>query len=283
MLFSFIKNGKDLVTKKQETIVSAAVIIMITTLIIKFLGVFKMTLLAHTFGASRELDIFFAANTIPNVLFNICVLGSLNTALIPILSEVLEKNGAEKLWEVFNSFLNIFAIVLIVTGIIGIVEARYITQFAVSFNISGSQAAFTLADRDLMSEMMRVMFLSTLILGVSFLMSGALQVYKRFLVTQLASILYTFGFLAGIIVFVPIMGVIGLAWGVVFGALMHLIIQYPVLKHLGLKFNFKIDLKSVYVRRIGKLMLPRIIGVAGEQIAIVVDTVLALALQPGAL
>lgn len=283
VLSSFLKNGKDLVTKKQDTILSAALVIMIATIATKILGVIKLVLLAHNYGTSRTLDIFYAANTLPEIIFNIFVIGSLNTALIPVLSECLGSKNSKKIWKIFNSILGIACIFLFILGLIGIIFAPQIVNILINLNVTHTDQPFTPSDLILMTYMIRILFISPVILGISFLISGILLVHKRFLITQVASILYTVGFIISIFIFVPIMGPIGLCWGVVLGSVLHLIVQLPVLKFLGMKFSWSIDWKENRLKKIGFLMAPRVLGLAGEQIGVFVDTVLSLGLLTGSL
>lgn len=283
MVFSIFKNGKDFVTKRQDSILSAAVVMMVATVATKVLGLVKLLLLANLFGTSRQLDIFYAANTIPSIVFNLLVIGSLNTALIPILSEVISKHEKGKMVEVFNTVLSVACLILIIIGLIGIIFAGNVTYLMVHLNLSPQQHPFSLLELDQMTLMIRILFISPVILGVSFLVSGILIVYKRFIITQLASVLYTLGFIISIFVFTPIMGIQGLCWGVVLGSVLHLLVQLPVLNFLGIKIKINFNIKDIFVQRIGKLMLPRLLGLAGEQLGDFVDTVLALGLIPGSL
>ena len=283
MVFSIFKHSRDFVTKRQETILSAALVMMIATFATKLLGVVKIVLLANMFGATRALDIFYAANTIPEIVFNLLVLGSLNTALIPVLSECLSKKDSKKMLYVFNSVLSIACVILVILGLFGIIFAGGITYLLVHLHVTTPNPPFTTDELSTMTYMTRVLFISPIILGVSFLISGMLIVQKRFLITQVASVLYTLGFIISIFAFVPFMGPIGLCWGVVLGSVLHLAVQLPVMKFLGLHIEFVIDLKETFMHKIGKLMLPRVLGLAGEQLGNLVDTVLALGLNSGSL
>ncbi len=283
MVFSIFKNSRDFVGRKQETILSAALVMMIAAIATKILGIVRIILLANIYGTSRQLDIFYAANTIPEILFNILVIGSLNTALIPILSECLSKRNKEKMIDVFNTVLSSSAIVLFIIGLIGIIFADQVTYLLIHLNVSTPNPPFSPAELSNMSLMIRILFISPVILGVSFMISGILIVHKRFIITQLASVFYTVGSIISIFVFVPFMGIVGLCWGVVLGSLLHLFVQLPVLKYIGVSYKFTLDLKDEFVRRIGRLMLPRFLGLAGEQLGNFVDTVLALGLLPGSL
>ena len=285
-LFNFGKNGSAFLAGRQKTIISAAIVLMIATVFAKLLGLFKLTLLANIFGLSREIDIFYAADSIPQIFFNILIIGSFNTALIPIITGLITKNNTDRAWKVFNSFLNISSLVFFIVGILGIIFSYDIAKIFVhlSFLYSSSIKTFSSSEILLMSFMVKILFLSIFILGVSFVISALLQVYKRFLVTQIANVVFNLGFIIGILLFVPLFGVLGLCWGVVLGSLFHLLVQFPVAKYLG--FNFRkaaIDFHDKYVKEIYTLSIPRFLGVALSQLAYFVESFIAFALVPGSL
>jgi len=99
----------------------------------------------------------------------------------------------------------------------------------------------------------------------------------------LAAVMYNLGIIFGIICLVKILGPLGLAWGVVIGASLHLLIQLPAVLRAGFKWQPLLGLKNKAVRRIGKLMLPRTLGLAGGQINQLVITVIASTLMAGSL
>ena len=68
---------------------NSVIIIMIMLLITKILGFWKLRVFAQLFGASHELDIFWASFTIPDMIFMVLVAGSVNAAIIPILTDQL--------------------------------------------------------------------------------------------------------------------------------------------------------------------------------------------------
>ena len=92
------------------------------------------------------------------------------------------------------------------------------------------------------------------------MISGILQVFNRFLVTALAPLLYNCGIIIGIIFFVPLFGLQGLAWGVVFGGIMHLLIQLPSFIHSGFKWRPNFNFMDPGVLKTIKLMVPRSLG-----------------------
>ena len=84
-------------------------------------------------------------------------------------------------------------------------------------------------------EMTRIMLVSILFFGISNVLAGILQSMRRFVMFGLAPVMYNLGIIFGILVLVPLMGPVGLAWGVVLGTGLHLLIQFVF---LALAFYF---------------------------------------------
>ena len=91
-MFSFIFSRLN---HQAKTITSAAVIIGATTFISKILGVMRDRVLAGEFGAGRTLDIYYASFRIPDLVFNLLVLGTLSAGFIPVFSDYLKENAKE--------------------------------------------------------------------------------------------------------------------------------------------------------------------------------------------
>src|SRR3989344_1339810 len=94
------------------------------------------------------------------------------------------------------------------------------------------------------ARLSRIMFLSPLLLGMSAVVGGVLQSYRNFFVFSLAPIFYNVGIILGAIILVPLIGLNGLAWGVVMGAALHLAVQVPTVTRLGWSINWVWDLRN---------------------------------------
>ena len=119
------------------------------------------------------------------------------------------------------------------------------------------------------------MFLSPLFLGISGVLGGMLQSFRRFFIYSLAPIFYNLGIIAGALWFSNWWGLPGLAWGVVFGAALHMLIQIPAVYALGFRHRFKINIRDKATQRIGRLMVPRTLSLAITQIDLLVTTIIA--------
>ncbi len=269
-----------------NNITAAAGLIGVSSLISRFFGVFRDRILAGEFGAGDTLDVYYAAFRIPDLIFNLLVLGALSAGFIPIFVGLLKNPlgkitgfifGGEnkKAWELASNVLNILILGLLVLCGLGIIFAPGLTKL-ITPGFSSEKQALTVG-------LTQIMFLSPLFLGISAVLGGVLQSFKRFFVYSLAPIMYNIGIIIGVLYFVPLWGIYGLAWGVVLGALLHMLIQLPTTVVLGFRHRLKIDFKNPDLRKIGAMMVPRTMSLAISQINLVVITIVASTLAVGSL
>ena len=239
-----------------------------------FLGLFRDRLLAGTFGAGSELDVYYAAFTVPDFIALILIFGAISAAVIPIFSSYLMKSK-EEAWKYASIFLNIFlGFLILVCGILIIFTPSFISLVAPGF--SGEK-------KELAVQLMRIMFLSPIILGASNIISGILQVFHRFLVTAMAPLMYNLGIIIGILVFYPYMGLQGLAWGVVLGGVFHLLIQLPAFFFSGFRCKANFDYRHEGVSKTLQLMVPRSLGLGAGQLNTIAITAIASTLVSGSI
>ncbi|MCX6721262.1 MAG: hypothetical protein NT026_01520, partial [Candidatus Staskawiczbacteria bacterium] len=193
---------------QTKSISSASLILAGSYFLSALLGLIRDRLLAGTFGAGNELDVYYTAFTVPDFIALILIFGAIAAAVIPIFSSYFIKDEKEA-WKYVSTLLNVFLSFLILICVILII----FTPFLISVIAPG----FSGAKKETAVLLMRIMFLSPIILGASNLISGILQVFHRFLVTALAPLLYNIGIIIGIFFFLPRFGLPGLAWGVVLG------------------------------------------------------------------
>lgn len=273
---NFLKNSTSILTDKQSGILSAAFIIMVAVLASGLLGIVKNRLLVGAFfgGNEWQLDVYFAAFRLPDMIFQLLVTGSLSAAFIPVFSELLEEKE-KKAYEVASSVINIgFLIFIVFSGIIFI--------FAKPFSQLIAQG-FSPEKIILMVKLTRIMLIAQLFFIVSNFLTGIVQSHQRFLIPAFAPVAYNLGIIFGVVVLSPMLGIYGPTVGVVIGAFLHFIIQLPLAFNLGFKYSFLFDIKDKFVREIGRLMLPRTIALAVSQIDLTNDVFLASTMAVGSL
>jgi putative peptidoglycan lipid II flippase len=269
--------------------------VMLLLLITKILGFLKLRTIAQLFGVSHELDIFWAAFTIPDMLFMLLVAGSINAAVIPTFSEIFRKEGKDSLNQFFNHLMVIVSSLFILIAIILFIFTPQLTTLLIESDVLQDFLKFGERigpeDFDLFVSLTRIMMLSPIFLGISSLVTGYLQVRKQFFVTSLAPLFYNLAMMIGSVVLVVgfDMGVEGIAISAVLGSLMHLIVQIPRFKnyydgHLRFGIAPLIEgLRHSKTRQAVRLALPRTIAVLGEEVNTVVNTLISFSLAAGAL
>ncbi|MDD4902225.1 MAG: murein biosynthesis integral membrane protein MurJ [Patescibacteria group bacterium] len=277
---------KRLFNKEINSITVAAILVALSSLVSRLLGVYRDRILAGQFGAGATLDAYYAAFRVPDLMFNLLVLGALSAGLIPVFTSlikdfkgtVLNLFGLEnsEAWRLINNVLNLMLISLALLSVLGIIFAGPLIRTIVAPGFSPELQDKTIA-------LSRIMFLSPILLAISSIFSGVLQSFKRFFVYSLAPIMYNIGIIIGALFFVPLWGIYGLAWGVVAGALLHMLIQMPTVFALGYKYVPFLDLRDGNLRKILTMMVPRTLSLAVSQLNLVVITAIASTLAIGSL
>lgn len=267
MVKLFAKRAVILFQKKQTSIFSAAVVIMATVAASRLLGLIRDRMLAGRFTAD-ELGIYFAAFRLPNLIFELLVMGALSTAFIPVISGLIAKNKEQEAFHVASSVINIGILAFLIVATILFIFSRTVAKIiAPGFN-----------DEELSRLVIftRIMlFGQVLPLLIGNFLTGILQSYKLFIVPALAPVIYNIGIIGAIIFLTPTLGLYAPVWGVVIGAILFLIIQTPLVYSVGYRYQVTADYKNKDVRTVGKLMLPRTFGMAVSQIDTTVDLILA--------
>ena len=268
---------KKLLNGESKSITSAAIIIGAATLASSLIGMFRDRTLAGVFGAGDVLDAYYAAFRIPDLIYNLLVLGALSAGFIPLFTKYLHENETqhEKAWHFTNEILNVLLAGLIIICALFFIFAPYLIPL-ITPGFDQNKLSLTV-------NLTRIMFLSPLLLGISSIFSAILKSFKRFLVYSLAPIFYNLGIVFGALVLVRWFGVYGLAIGVVLGALLHLLIQIPTSVNLGYHYKFILKLKDEGLKKISGFMAPRTLTLAISQLNLLVITIIASTLLSGSL
>lgn len=269
---------KKIYHSRTNTITFGAALIALSGIISRLLGLLRDRLLAGNFGAGEELDIYFAAFRLPDLIYGILIAGGVGAAFLPVFSEYFkEEDGtwSKDSLNLVNNVLNCFFLILFLVCII----IAIFTPFIISFIIPG----FDDESKKITIDLTRIMLLSPVLFGLSGIFSGVLHYFRRFLAYSLAPILYNFGIILGILFFVPYFGVYGLGYGVILGAFLHFIIQIPATKNTGYKYSFTFNFNFPGIKKIFKLMIPRMVGIAVSHINLIIITAIASMLLAGSI
>lgn len=259
---------------ESKTIVGAAAIVGALSFASRIVGLVRDRILLGEFGAGDVLDVYYAAFKVPDFLFSLLVIGSLSACFIPIFSAYY--NGSRdhgRAWAFTNNTLNLLAVAMAVFSLLLFIFVAPLSALIAP--------GFDSVKQGMVADMTRVMLLAQFLLAISVVFGSVLQGTRRFLLFSLAPILYNVGIIVGALAFVPRLGPIGLAWGVVFGAFLHMLSQLYGTLHAGYRWRPTFDVRDADTREMVRLTGPRMIGMAVSQVNFVILTVIATTLAVG--
>ncbi|HCK66656.1 MAG TPA: hypothetical protein DHW49_10370 [Anaerolineae bacterium] len=228
----------------------------------KVLALVETMIVSRIYSDQVELlDIFNAANNLPDLLFALISGGALAMAFIPLLTEYLTTKSREAAWDLFSRVANFG---FIVTGVFALLIAIFAQQIVDSE--IGIAPGFGEEQRILLAQLMRMNLIATMIFSISGLVMASLQANQHFVMPAIAPIMYNVGHIFGAIFLVPRYGIYGLVYGVIIGAALHLLVQFPMLFKFGFRWTPALDIRHTGLIEALKLMAPRLFTMAGIQL-----------------
>lgn len=276
--------------KKLSTISKITLLLVFFFGLDKVVAFFRQVIIARQFGLSAELDVFNVANNVPDMLFALISGGALAMAFIPVLTEVLTKEGQRSAWTLFSRIANL---AFVLTSVLAVVVAIFAHQL-VRTNI-GIAPGFTDDQQTLVANLMRLNLIATVIFSISGLVMAGLQSNNHFLLPAMAPLFYNIGQIFGALVLAPTqgyqigpitlpamgLGVYGLVYGVLIGAALHLLVQLPGLIKYHYKWTPGFALGDPQVQKVLRLMGPRLLTMICIQLIFIVRDNLASRLEAG--
>jgi putative peptidoglycan lipid II flippase len=256
-----------------RVLANVSLILTVAALASRLLGWIRLLVIGSQFGATSELDAYFAAFRIPDAIFQLVVAGALSAALIPVFSGYRARGEDDEAWRLASSVINLVLIALATFS----AAMAILAPWVVPIIAPGFDAETT----ELTVRMTRLMLLSPVFVGMGAVVSGLLNSHERFAVPAVAPLVYNLAIIAAAVVLAPLIGVEGLAVGVVIGSFLHLAIQLPALRRVGQRYDLTLGLSHPGVRQVVRLMGPRMLGLAAGQLNFIVSTVLASGLVVG--
>lgn len=241
----------------------------------KVLAFARSIIIARQFRLSPELDAFNVANNLPDLLFALISGGALAMALIPLLSEYLTTKGRAAAWDLFSRVANVaFGTTAILAALIAAFAGQIVKAQV------GIAPGFGPDQQTLVADLMRLNLIGTVIFSISGLVMAGLQANQHFLFPAMAPTLYNIGMIIGALVFSPTqpyrvgplslpalgLGVHGLVYGVILGAVMHLAIQIPGLVLYKFHWTSSLDIRDSGLIQALKLIAPRLVTMFGIQV-----------------
>ena len=270
------------------SIKSAAILLASSTLVSALLGIFRDRLLNSYYLKTYPtgIDAYTAAFIIPDFMFFILTSGALAVSFIPVFNERLMKGNKKSAWELSSAILNFLAVITLIASVLIMIFAEPLVRYVVG---PGLDEAGTI----LAINMMRVIAINPFLFSISRVVSSIQQALGRFVFYALAPAMYNIGILIGITVFtngINIFGVqlfeggiMGVAIGVAFGAVLQLLTSLIGLFGLDFDYDFKIRWKNQGFRSVLKLLPARSLDQGIDYVNTIVSTNLSSRMGAGAL
>lgn len=257
----------------------AAAMLAGATLLSSLLGLYRERLLNRAYFDSFKvgLDAYTVAFTVPDFMYVILVSGALSVTFIPVFNQRLSTGNKKSAWQLSTSLINFMALITFIASILIIIFAEPLVRLiAPGFDESG---------RSLATSMMRVLAVNPLLFAVSTVIASIQQAIGRFTFYALAPVIYNIGIIIGILFFTDGItifgwrifdgGIMGVALGVVLGAIMQLVVSSIGLIGLGFDYRFKIFRRNKGFRQVLSLLPARALDQGADYITMLAEINLA--------
>lgn len=274
------KANKRLPLKLAATLLAGA------SLIASVLGLFRDRLLNGMYYDTYKmgLDAYTVAFTIPDFMFFILVSGALSVTFIPVFNQRLVSGNKKSAWELSTSLLNLLAIVTLMTSVLIIIFADPLVRFVVGPGLPESGQALAVS-------MMRVIAINPFLFAIATVFASMQQAVGRFAFFALAPVLYNLGIIIGALFFTNGInlfgwevfegGIMGVAFGVVLGSILQLLVSSLGLYGMGFDYRFKIYWKNKGLHQVLRLLPPRSLDQGIDYVNGLVETNLASRMGAG--
>jgi putative peptidoglycan lipid II flippase len=237
-------------------------------------GLLRDVIASYFFGTSAAAAAYNYAFTIVDLLYLVIIGGALGSSFIPVFIEVWERDGQPRAWRLASAVVTWSLLVLAAAS--GVIFAAAPWLVRALYGGEGFDEP-TLA---LTTQLTRLFLLSPLLLGLGGLAMAALNARDHFTLPALAPSIYNLGIIGGAML-APWLGIWGMAWGVVVGALLYLLVQLPGLLGIGMRLRLQFGRGMEEVGRVARQMGPRVLGQTAAHASFVVTFALVARLEDG--
>jgi len=266
----------SLLRRARSGALASSLIVMAGFVLSRATGVLRDVIATALFGTSAEYTAYVAAFRITDLLYLVFIGGALGSSFIPVFIQAWEREGEGRAWELASGVVTWALMLLAAASAALFVAAPWLTAAL----YGGPEV--TAATLDLITGLSRLFLLSPLLLGLGGLAMAALNARDRFTLPALAPSVYNLGIIGGALC-APLLGVgiWGMAWGVVAGALLYLLVQLPGLRALGMRIRPTLGRGVAELGQVARQMGPRVLGQAASHVSAAATLVLAARLPDG--
>jgi putative peptidoglycan lipid II flippase len=255
----------------NKRLIKSTGIISLSTLTSRVLGFTRDILIANFFGTTIFAEAFVVSFKIPNLLRDLVGEGAANAAFVPILTEYQTTRSRLEFWDVSRNLMKVMVAVLALISLLGVAFAPVLVRIiAPGFIEDPVKLNITI-------NLTRTMFPFIFLIGLVAYGMGVLNSLNHFTAPALGPVLLNISLILFIVFLCPKIGVKGLAYGVLVGGLLQVLLMAWILRIKGFHFAKKrtrgIFFVAPAVKRIWKLLIPRLFGSAVYQLSVIVDNI----------
>jgi putative peptidoglycan lipid II flippase len=249
----------DAAKSERQAIATRASIVGLGTLVSRLLGLVREQVLAAVF-ARAATDVFFVAFLIPNVLRQVLAEGAVQNGVLPVLTEVKEKQGIAAAHRAFRAQRGLSFLLLSLVSVLGVLAAPWLVDlFAGGFKEFPGKFERTVT-------LTRWVFPYIFFMGTAAMGVAALNTERRFVVTSFAPGLLNVAFIAAALALPTLFAsrgwdpLLALACGVLLGGVLQVVAQWPSLEKVGYLGLPSFELSHPAVREVLRRMAPVLFG-----------------------
>jgi len=255
------------VERAAPALALSAVIVALSFVLSRILGLAREVILAREFGTGPEMEAYVSAFRIPDLLFLVVMSGAFGAAFIPVFAEYVTKGDQTRAWNLASAVITWSGLAVLILSGLAFVLARPLMHVVAP--------GFDSETEDMAVRLMRILLLSPVFLGFGIAAKGILEAHNQFTLPALAPLVYNLAIIIGALWFVDDYGIYAIGWAVIIGALGHFLIQVPGLVRAGMRFRPTLDRQVDGLREVARLFGPRVIGMAVFQINFIAVTAFA--------
>ncbi len=269
----------------NRQIIEKALIVLVGFLASGLLGLVRIAVVGAQFGTGAANDTFAAAQQLPETVFVLVAGGALGSSFIPVFARIRERD-LDQAWRLASAVMTLSAATAALFGLLAAGLAPLLVSHLLYVDRPPEQ-------QQLMVEMVRLMMITPIIFSVSGLIMGILQSYAAFWLPAIAISMNNIGIIIGALLIAPALpahpsvgqvgdlNVMGLAYGAVLSAVLHLLVQLPGLYKIRARLRILLSLRIPGVLDVIRLMGPRVFGLAVVQLNFYVNIRFASAMVDG--
>ncbi len=271
----------SIIEREIDGVHNAAYLLASFAFLSQLLALIRDRLLAHMFGASSMLDIYYSSFRVPDFIFSsVASLVSISV-LIPFLAEKMRKGTeqdkeGEESKQFLDTVFSAYFLLIISVSVLAYVLMPYLSHIIIPI----------LPDESLRGEyilLSRILLLQPIALGISNLLGSITQVTRRFFLYALSPLFYNAAIILGIVFLSPYLGMRGIVMGVVIGSVLHFAIQIPYIKSLKMLPSFTWRMHLEKLKKVALLSFPRTLALSLNSLELIFITSYASFMTSGSI